>query len=574
MAPRRSQRSWRARLGAALPVVAWAREYDRSWFSGDLVAGVTVGAAVVPEAMAYASLAGLPPETGLYASLAAVSVYLFVGTSRQVVFGPTSALAVLLLTQVGAVAAGAAGSYAALVGVTTLLVGAVAALAWLFRLGFAMNFVSGSVLTGFSAGAALFIVSTQLPKLLGLPSASGTFYERVWAVGATLTQLDPATAAVGLAGLGALAAGERYVPRLPTTLAVVVLAIAASSALGLAARGVDTVGQIPGGLPDLVVPTAAPATVAQLLPVALALFVLSYVEGMAAAETFAQRHGYRVDADQELLATGLTNALAGLGQGFVVGGSMSRSALNDAIGARTQLVNAVVTVVLVLVLLFLTGVLEPLPEPILAAVVVVAVTKLVDVPELRRLARVDRWEFLTAAVALVSVLVLGLLYGVFAGVLVSLLVVLGRATSPHTAELGRSPGSTEFSDLARHPDDERVEGVLVYRVDAELFFANVPAVRRDLLARLGRRDDEVRLVVFDMRSSPTVDLTAADMLHDLHDRLADRGIDLRLAEADGAVRDTLERADSDHPLCGTPVNERVAAVIDAWERTSGDDTRQ
>lgn len=553
-------------LERVVPSAEWLREYDTGWFRTDLVAGLTVGAAVVPEGMAYAALAGLPLETGLYASLAAVTVYLFLGSSRQVIVGPTSALSILLATQVGAIAATGPSTYVTLVGVTTLLVGLIALLAWLFRLGFVMNFISGSVVTGFSAGAALFIISTQLPKLLGLGSSTGPFYERVWDVLTAVSAVEPTTAILGIGTVLVLLVGEQVAPRSPSALIVVVLSIVLVNATSIERRGVAVVGSIPSGVPAITLPTAPLSVASQLLPVALALFVLSYVEGMAAVETFAQRHKDRVDANQELLATGVANVAAGLAQGFVVGGSMSRSALNDAVGGQSQAVNAVVALVILTVLVLFTGVLSALPETTLAAIVIVAVTNLIDVSGLRRLWRVDRWEFLTAAVALTSVLVVGLLYGVFLGVLISVIVVLGRVTYPHTAELGRTVTGDEFTDIARHPSNERVPGVLVYRVDAELFFANAPTVRDDLLERLDERDDQVRLVVFDMRSSPTVDLTAAEMLGALHERLAHRGINLRLAEADGAVQDVLARADSAHPLCETPVNESVAATIESWQR--------
>jgi len=552
-------------LERALPIVEWVREYDAEWLRTDLIAGLTVGAAVVPEGMAYATLAGLPLETGLYASLVAVVVYLFMGSSKQVVVGPTSALAILLATQVGTVAASGPSTYVTLVGVTTLLVGMIAVVAWLFRLGFVMNFISGSVVTGFSTGAALFIISTQLPTLFGLGSGTGPFYERVWDVLTMASAVEPTTAILGVSTVLLLLVGERVTPRLPSALIVVALSIVLVNTTGIERRGVAVVGSIPAGVPAITVPTAPLSIATQLLPVALALFVLSYVEGMAAVETFAQRHKNRVDANQELLATGVANLASGLAQGFVVGGSMSRSALNDAVGGRTQAVNAVVALVIITVLFLFTGVLSALPEATLAAIVIVAVTDLIDVAGLQRLWRVDRWEFLTAAVALISVLVVGLLYGVFVGALISVIVVLGRVTYPHTAELGRTATGEEFTDIARHPSDERVPGVLVYRVDAELFFANAPTVRHDVLEKIEARSETIQLVVFDMRSSPTIDLAAADMLADLHDRLAHRGIDLRLAEADGAVRDVLTAADTAQALCETPVNRRVATVIEEWQ---------
>ncbi|RRJ33999.1 SulP family inorganic anion transporter [Halocatena pleomorpha] len=549
-----------------LPISNWIRRYDRSWLRPDLLAGITVAAVIIPEGMAYASLAGLPAETGLYASFFAVSTYLFVGTSRQVIYGPTSALAILLATQIGGITASASPSrYAALIALTTLLVGGIAIVAWLFRLGFVVNFISESVLTGFSTGAALFIISTQLEALVGITGATGPFYERLWFVLTHLTSIHPLTAAVGVGGIVLLLLGKRYLPRVPTAIVVVLLSIVFVPMVNLGSRGVGVVGPIPSGLPSPVVPPLAPSLVLRLLPVALALFLLSYVEGMGAVETFAQRNRYRADANQELLATGVMNIAAGLGQGFTVGGSMSRSALNDAVGARTPLTNGIVAVILVVVLVFLTEVFTNLPKTILAAIVIVAVTDLIDVSALQRLYRVDILEFTTAIAALGGVLVFGILYGLFIGVLVSLLAVVGRATYPHTAELGRVPDSDAFSDLSRRPSNSRISGVLVYRVNAELFFANVPTVRSDLIAKINDHPSPIDLVVFDLRSSPTVDLTAADMLLTLYEDLAMRDIDFRLAEADGTVRDVLTAARPDHPLCETALNERVITVIEGWQ---------
>ena len=553
---------------SVFPIVRWLPRYERSWLRLDLFAGITVAAAVLPEGMAYASLAGLPPETGLYASLLALVAYVFVGTSKQVIYGPTSALAILVASGVGSVAAvgGSPREYATLVALTTLLVGLVSIVAWVLRLGFVVNFISESVLTGFSAGAALYITATQLDKLFGIPRASGTFFDRLGFVVSHLGATNLPTLAVGVSAIVLLVLGERYARRLPSALLVVLLATGLVAATNLQSRGVTVVGKIPSGLPPLSIPTPGMVSFTDLLPVALALFLLSYVEGMSAIETFARRHDDSVDANQELLADGLTNLLAGLGNGFVVGGSMSRSALNDEIGGKTQFTSGVAAVALALVLLVLTDLFTTLPEAVLAAVVIVAVSGLIDVPELRRVYRVDKLEFATAASAFVGVLVFGMLDGVFVGVLVSLLVVVGRATYPNTATLGRVPNSDEFSDLSRHPENERVPGVLIYRVDAELFFANAPTIRQEVLDEVDARTSPVSLVVFDMRSSPTIDLTAADMLASLAEDLEKRDIDFRLAEADGAVRDVLADTDSEKSFGDMPLNERVVTVIDDWKR--------
>ncbi|WP_245242781.1 SulP family inorganic anion transporter [Natronococcus sp. JC468] len=559
------------RLSSILPVLEWLPQYGTSWLRADIIAGITVAAAVVPEGLAYASLANLPPETGLYAGLMAAIAYLFLGTSRQVMVGPTSALAILLASGVGVVAGGNSASYVSLVTVTTILVGVFAVLAWVFRLGFLVNFISGSVLTGFSAGAALYILSTQLNKLFGIEgSGSGAFFEetffgRIWYTGTHLAEANPETVAVGVAGIALLVLGERYLPHAPNTLFVVVLSIVLMSVTNLQAEGVEIVGSIPSGLPSLTVP-AVPSveTLGSLIPVAAALFLLSYVEGISAVETFARRHDYRTDANQELLADGGANLAAGFGGGFAVGGSMSRSALNDAVGGKTQLTNAVVALVLVVVLLFLTDAFTNLPETVLAAIVIVAVTGLIDASAIRQLYRVSKSEFTIAMSALLGVLTVGMLWGVFVGVVLSLLVAISRVSRPLTHELGRLDGTDHFVALDLYPAATTITDVFVYRVEAELFYANADTVRTDLLERLENRDSDVELVVFDLTSSSTVDFGAAQMLEKLEGTLESRGIDLRFAGAESEVVQILETTGLAADVGGVKLEEPIDDVIDRW----------
>ncbi|NKE36140.1 sulfate permease [Natronococcus sp. JC468] len=558
-------------MSSILPVLEWLPQYGTSWLRADIIAGITVAAAVVPEGLAYASLANLPPETGLYAGLMAAIAYLFLGTSRQVMVGPTSALAILLASGVGVVAGGNSASYVSLVTVTTILVGVFAVLAWVFRLGFLVNFISGSVLTGFSAGAALYILSTQLNKLFGIEgSGSGAFFEetffgRIWYTGTHLAEANPETVAVGVAGIALLVLGERYLPHAPNTLFVVVLSIVLMSVTNLQAEGVEIVGSIPSGLPSLTVP-AVPSveTLGSLIPVAAALFLLSYVEGISAVETFARRHDYRTDANQELLADGGANLAAGFGGGFAVGGSMSRSALNDAVGGKTQLTNAVVALVLVVVLLFLTDAFTNLPETVLAAIVIVAVTGLIDASAIRQLYRVSKSEFTIAMSALLGVLTVGMLWGVFVGVVLSLLVAISRVSRPLTHELGRLDGTDHFVALDLYPAATTITDVFVYRVEAELFYANADTVRTDLLERLENRDSDVELVVFDLTSSSTVDFGAAQMLEKLEGTLESRGIDLRFAGAESEVVQILETTGLAADVGGVKLEEPIDDVIDRW----------
>ncbi|WP_254525966.1 SulP family inorganic anion transporter [Natrinema caseinilyticum] len=559
------------RFSSSLPVLEWLPQYDKSWLRLDIVAGITVAAAVIPEGLAYASLANLPPETGLYAGLMAAIAYLFLGTSRQVMVGPTSALAILLASGVGAVAGGNSASYASLVIITTILVGVFAVIAWVFRLGFLVHFMSESVLTGFSAGAALYIMSTQLNKLFGIESSASraffgeTFFGRIWYTGTNLAETNPETLAVGVAGIVLLVFGERYLPRAPNSLLVVVLSIMLMSVTNLQARGVAIVGSIPSGLPSLTVP-AVPSipTIGSLVPVAIALFLLSYVEGISAVETFARRHDYQTDANQELLADGGANLAAGFGGGFVVGGSMSRSALNDAVGSKTQLTNAVVALVLAVVLLFLTSVFTNLPETILAAIVIVAVTGLIDTNALRQLYHVSKSEFAIAMSALLGVLTVGMIWGVFVGVVLSLLIAISRVSRPLTHELGQIVRTDHFVALDLYPAATTITDVFVYRVEAELFYANADTVRIDLLERLAERDSDVELVVFDLTSSSTVDFEAAQMLGKLEQKLDSREIDLRFAGAESEVVQMFETTGLAANAGGVKPEESVDDVIDRW----------
>ncbi|NMF85868.1 sulfate permease [Nodosilinea sp. P-1105] len=555
-------------LRHVLPIAQWLPAYNPSWLGPELLAAVTLSAFAIPEGMAYATLAGLPPQVGLYAGLLAPLAYALFGTSRQLAVGPTSALSIL-------VAAGLAGltgetdpaRYAALAALMALLVGAIAIAAWVFRLGFLVNFISESVLTGFSAGAAIYIASTQLGKLLGIHGARGEFFERIAYLSARLGETHLPSLLLGLAGVAVLLLAEEWLPKLPAALLVVLLSIALISFTGLGDLGIEITGEIPRGLPQFALPSVSLADVSALLPGALAVFLLAYVEGMGMVRTFAKRHSYPIDANQELLALGATNLLCGLGSAFAVGGSMSRSAVNDNSGAQTPLAGAMSSLILVLVLLFLTGLFTNLPEPILGAVVLVAVKGLFDAKELRRLFGASRSEFRIAMVALFGVLLFGMLEGVLLGVVLSLLVLVARATYPHTAVLGKIPGSDVFSDVARHPENEQIPGVLVYRVDAGLFYANAPTIEAEVLRLVDNQTPPPGLLVFDLASSPRIDLAAADMLKELHDDLGNRGTTLTLAHADGQVRDLLRQAGLAETFGPLGPHQSIPAVIDQWQRS-------
>jgi high affinity sulfate transporter 1 len=559
------QHTWGTRLASILPILGWIRTYDTgSLLRPDVLAGVTVAAFSVPESMAYAGLAGLSPEIGLYASMLALFVYAFFGTSRQLSVGTTSALAIMVGGSLGALTFASSDDYLAAAQLTAIFAGIIAIVAGLLRLGFVVNFISESVLTGFSAGAALFIGSSQLSKLFGVEGSHGNFFDRVWTVIKNLGDTNWWTLALGITSIVLLLVFERLWPRLPTSLFVVVLAVVLMYVTNLEDKGVAVAGHIPAGLPRPRIPTVDHSILPTLFALAFGCFLLSYIEGVSCAETFAARHKERIDADQELFANGAINLGAGLFRGFPVGGSMSRSAVNDSAGAKTPLAGAFAAILLAIVLLVLTAPFEKLPEATLAAVVLVAVKGLVDIPAIRRLWRLSRIEFAAAALTFAGVLTFDLLKGVLIGAAFSVGALVWRVSKPHTVVLGRIPGSTQFADVARHPENEQVPGVLVTRVDDDIFYANTQAVKDQLFADVEKSPTPVRLVVLDLSSTPLLDLAGIDMIDETSVELRDRGAVLRVVGASGEVRDALRRAGVDAKVGPLAPGDTVEQIVDEW----------
>jgi high affinity sulfate transporter 1 len=543
----------------------WVRGYRGGWLKYDVVAGVTLAAYAVPVSMAYASLAGLPPHSGIYCYLLGGLAYALFGTSRQLAVGPTSAIAMLVGTTVAGMAAGDAARWAGIAALTAGMVALLSALAWLLRLSGLMSFVSETILLGFKAGAALTIALTQLPKLFGVPGGGEHFVERLWIFGGQIPNTNVVVLGFGLAALALLLAGERLLPGRPVALAVVVLSIVVVSLTALRERGVGVVGELPRGLPQPRLPDVRVRDVEGIIPLACACFLLAYIESVSAARTLAAAHGEEIDARQELLGLGAANLAAAFGQGFPVAGGLSQSSVNDKAGARSPLALVFASVVLCLCLLYLTDLLRNLPTVVLAAVVLVAVRGLIDVPALRRLRRLSRFEFRIALVALFGVLALGILKGVLLAAVASLLMLIAGAARPSVAFLGRIPGTRRFSDIGRHADNETIPEALIFRVEASILYFNADHVRRVVWERvLG--SGPLRLVVCDLSNSPLVDVAGAKMLSALQVDLAARGTQLRLAEPHAQVRDLL-RADGLEERVGYFGRHlSVAQVVEEFER--------
>jgi SulP family sulfate permease len=522
------------------PPVRWLAEYQSSWLFGDMVAGITLAAYAIPVSLAYAGLAGLPPQVGIYGYLLGGLGYALLGSSRQLAIGPTSAISLMIAGTVGAMAEGDAQRYAQIASLVAFTVAGLCLIAWLFRLSALVKLISDSILVGFKAGAGLTIAMTQLPSLFGVAGGGHNFFDRTWLLLGQLGQVNYVILLVGIVAIGLLVLGDRLLPGKPVALGVVILAIVAATVLGLSALGVPTTGKIPAGLPTLAGPALRLRDVEGIFPLAAGCLLLAYIEGVSAARTFAAKHAYALDPRQELLGIGSANLAAAIGHGYPVAGGLSQSAVNDKAGARTPLALVFASATLALCLLFLTGLLENLPKAVLAAVVLTAVYGLLDFPALLRMWRVSRLDFYAAVIALGAVLLLGILHGILLAALASVMLLLARASQPNVAFLGRIPGTNTYSDLARHPENEPLQGIIAFRPEASLIYVNTDAVKEAVLSCLEKAGPtSTRLVVCDLSASPFLDLAGSRMLHDLYAELKGRAINLRITGAHGTVRDLL-----------------------------------
>jgi MFS superfamily sulfate permease-like transporter len=480
----------------------------------------------------------------------------------------TSALSLLVGASVGELSGGDPVRHAALAAATALMMAAIAVVAWLVRAGSVVSFFSETVLVGFKAGLALYLASTQLPKLLGFTGTHGDFWERSAYVVAHLGDTHAMSMWVGAAALVALVAGKMLLKNRPVAFFVVVLGILATRLLHLDAYGVALLGEVPEGLPAIGLAAVSRTELNHLFPIALACFVLGAVETSAIGRMFGQKHGHRLDANQELLALGSANLLAGLGRGFPVSGGMSQSLVNESAGARTPLSGLVAALFTLGVALFASGLLRNLPEPVLAAIVLAAIMGLVDVAAMRHVWHFDRREFLVAMAALAGVLGAGPVNGVLLGAAISIVLLLRQAARPRVVELTRIPGTAHFADRSRHPETTRTPGVLVVRCESALLYFNVEHVRERVLALLDARSD-AQLVVFFLGAVPNVDLAGTELLADLFRACRARNIAFRLASAYGDVRDALRRSGFER-LHGTlESGKTVDSVIAEWQYRIG-----
>jgi high affinity sulfate transporter 1 len=531
-----------------VPAVGWIRAYKAKAFPRDLVAGLSLAAFVIPESLAYASLAQLPPVTGLYCYLVAGIAYALFGTSRQLAVGPTSALAITVATSVVVMADGDPSRALALASVLALIVGTVCIAGRFIGLANVAYFISDAILIGFKTGAAIYIASTQLPKLFGIEGITGNVFERLGHVVMSLHETHVFSLAVGLAAIALFVTFGRVFPGRPTTLFVVVAAIAMMSVFGLAETGIKIVSDIPAGLPAISLPTVHLSDISALVPIALACVLLAYGETISVARSFAQKHGYDISPEQELTALGAANVATGLAQGFPVAGGMSQTAVNDMGGASSPFSLLVTSGAIALTLVFFTKFFHNLPEPVLAAVVLMAASHMVRLDDLRQLRFSSRGEFRISLVALFGVLFFGLLNGLLLAAAGSLIMVIAYASRPPVVVLGRDPVAGHFVSRVRYPEATETPGALVIRSAGAWFYFNADHIRRQIFDLLNQATSGTKTVVVDFSLVPAVDVTAGVVLRGLARSLKARGIVVVVAGLRDDVRENLMAVGAEQDL--------------------------
>ncbi len=551
-------------LAKLFPILTWAPSYDRADARSDLAAGVTVGAMLVPQAMAYALLAGLSPEVGLYASTVPLIIYALFGTSRQLAVGPVAIVSLMTAAALAPVVEQGTAGYVTAAAVLAILVGGVHIVLGVGRLGFLVNFLSHSVLIGFTAAAAIIIGFSQAKHLLGISvGRSESFFDTVVEVARHSSEANGATVALGLGCVATLMVVKRYAPRVPGALVVVLGSIGAVRAFDLEARGVKVVGDIPDSLPAFALPDFDGSLVGGLFGTAVVITIVGFMESIAVAKVYARRHRYEVVANNELIGLGAANLAAGVFGGYPVTGGFSRTAVNDTAGARTPLASIVTAAIVAGTIAFLTPLFASLPNAALGAIIVMAVVGLFDLDEMRHIAEVKPSDLIGLGTAFIATLTLGIERGIAVAVVASMLVVFARMSLPHSAVLGHVAGTTSYRNIDRFPEAHVIDGVRIVRIDAALSFVNAVNVRRLLVAEAAKVADAPRALVLDASGINDLDATGAEMVHDTLADVAEQGVVFHIANVKGPVRDVLRRAGIWDQLSGrihSSINDAVVAI--------------
>lgn len=571
MASERTDES-QSRLSAVFPILGWLPSYRRAWLGRDVIAGVIVVCLLVPEGMAYAQIAGMPPETAFYVAPPALILYAIFASSRKLVVVVSATQAALSAGAIAALATSGTPEYEELTAALALLVGTITVFAGLLRLGVVARFFSPSVLVGFVSGLALVISIKQVPKILGIEAGEGNFWERLWDILVNLGDVHQTTLVVGLATIAVMLLVERFAHRLPAALVALVFGIVVSRVFDLAEHGVEVIEEIPSGLAAPEIPDVTLNDLSLLFAAAVGIALVNFAEGNSMAREFARRDGDKLDADQELIGLGAANVGAGLFQGFTIGASLSKSSAAYAAGMQTQMAGIVAAGLTVVVALFLTDLFRGLPEATLGAIVIVAVSGMVKTERLKELYSLRTADFALAALALFAVLSLETLAALMFAVALSIVLLVVRAAKAPLKRLGEQPGGA-FVELETHSDAREHPGILVVRPSAGLFFANAEPVTEDVYLAATESEPPARGVVLDLELTSDLDVPAAEALGLLASRLAEAGIPLALARIHGSAIDLLERTGVVEAVGRERVGGRVEDAVRALE-SPGDGTVQ
>lgn len=525
----------------AIPFLNWMPVYKKKMLKPDIIAGITLASFVLPGSMAYAGLAGLPPQAGIYCYIFGGLAFALFTTSKHVAIGPISSISLLVGTTLAGLSDSDPAKWMVMASLTALGVGIIALIAYLIKLSSLVNFIGETILLGFKAGAAFSIASTVLPDLMGVTGGGSNFFARISHVMRHIGDTNMAVLVFGLIIFILLLAGEKWLSGKPVSLVIVIASIALMAFTGLSGLGIKTIGSIPAGLPSFQLPVLGAGEMATVIDLAFACFVLGYIETVSAARSLAIDHKYEIDVRQELISMGAANISVSLFGGYPVAGGLSQSAVNEKAGAKSPVSIITCSLVLILLLLFFTGLLKHLPKVLLSAIVLNAILGLFKYKELKRLYYLNRNEFLVAMVALGGVLIFGILKGVMIAALLSLLMVIQKASRPYIARLGRIGNTHRFTDIKRHPDNVLLPGIVILRIEASIFYFNAQYVRDQILEAVNNEVSPARLVLLDLSATPWVDVSGSKMLLELSKTLKQRSVECRIVEALAAVRDMLRK---------------------------------
>jgi high affinity sulfate transporter 1 len=549
-----------------LPALGWLPGYRRAWLLPDFLAGLAVWAVMVPEGMAYAGIVGVPPIMGLYTIVPPLVVYALLGTSRLLVVGPDTATGLISALTVGAVAAQGTTEFNSLTSTLAILIGVFFLLFGALRMGWVAAFIPTPVMRGFIEGLVCVTIIGQVPHLLGIEGTSGNFFTKLWFVLQHLPQAPLAPLLTGLLSLAAMLLLRRLAPQAPAALLVAAAATILVALLGGEAAGVSVVGELPSGLPRLALPSLDPAILEQLVPGALAIVLVGFAEALGGAKAAAMQGGGDIDPNQELVAHGPANISSGLFGGFLVVGSLSKTSIAIAAGARTQIANLIAAAFCFLTLILLTPLFRGMPHPALGAIVIAAMLHLSKPEYLRDLYVRSRWELALAAAVIAGELTLGVPHGIILGVAAALLMLIYRTSHPQGAVLGQLPGEEAYRDVRRHPEALTFPGLLIWRAGGDLFFASIGHLGEGLKAALAAARPAARHVLLDAESASFIDTSACDALLSLIAELQSQGISLAIARVRDEVRERMRVAGIEAVLGPASFHDRITDGVRAWQQ--------